>query len=794
MDHATDMSTVPAAHESSLLLTLEEISQLISHSHNPHETLENIVRLIQKRFATDVASFYLVEPESGALVLAATVGLQQSSVGQVRMKIDEGLTGLVVQRMSPIMEPDAFAHPRFKYFPEAGEDPYHSFLGVPVIESGVVQGVLVVQTMERRPFSANEIRMLVTVGSQLAPLVSAARLLESVVSVEAENERTSAEQPIALPPQSLCGVALSPGVGMGRAYLIVPSILTGPVPETVASDPATEHRRLLHAIEATREEITRLSRRISHLVGEDHGAILQAQLMILQDSTVERDLTACLDTGSTAEGALSRTLEKYVARFQKLTSKFFQERIFDIKDVFRRILWHLRPGGEATVSPQGEERIVLVAPEASVLDLFSVDLDHLVGVIVEHGGPHSHAVIIARSLGIPMVGQVAGLIDWVGAGELLRVDGNDGRIDMNPAMNNGSYLELSTPIVLEQFRNGDMPAAVTDRPGLPRVEANVNLLSEAASVLSSGVGGVGLYRSEMLFLARRTLPTEEEQVEIYRKLIVTLKGRPVTIRTFDLRPDKLAHGATVASSMAQTLDWRLVLESPVLQRLFKEQVRAILRAAASGPVRLLIPFVTRSRLLDFVISTVDQARAELAREELEYGRNVPLGIMIEVAAVVPMVNAWAERVDFFSLGTNDLIASALGIDRNDPVGTLGDDVVHPGLIRMIGETIATAHRAGRPVSVCGEMASDRDGAIVLAALGADSLSLATDRVPIIRKLMAQLEPGTLPVLGSRLVEARTVEQVKSLIAERISPSSPGTSVLDHGGWRASPAGIAVSQS
>ena len=181
------LSVAATIHESSLLLTLEEISQLISHSHNPHETLENIVRLIQGRFGTDVSSVYVLEPESGELVLAATVGLDQSSVGRVRMKFDEGMTGLVAERMSPIMEPDAPSHPRFKYFPEAGEDPYHSFLGVPLIESGMVQGVLVVQTVERRSFSPNEIRMLITVGSQLAPLVSGARMLERVAAADASS-------------------------------------------------------------------------------------------------------------------------------------------------------------------------------------------------------------------------------------------------------------------------------------------------------------------------------------------------------------------------------------------------------------------------------------------------------------------------------------------------------------------------------------------------------------------------------------------------------------------------------
>ena len=223
------------------------------------------------------------------------------------------------------------------------------------------------------------------------------------------------------------------------------------------------------------------------------------------------------------------------------------------------------------------------------------------------------------------------------------------------------------------------------------------------------------------------------------------------------------HGSTAASSMAQTLDWRLVLESPILQRLFKEQVRAIFRAAATGPVRLLIPLVTRTRLLEFAIATVGQARQELLREDLEFGRDVPFGVMIEVAAVTPLIDAWSDRVDFFSLGTNDLIASALGINRDDPVGTLGDDILHPGLIRMIGDMIARAHCAGRPVSVCGEMAADPEGAITLVALGADSLSLAVDRVASIRRLMSRLDVESLSGLGTKLLEARTVDEIRVLI-------------------------------
>ena len=221
--------------------------------------------------------------------------------------------------------------------------------------------------------------------------------------------------------------------------------------------------------------------------------------------------------------------------------------------------------------------------------------------------------------------------------------------------------------------------------------------------------------------------------------------------------------------MAQKLDWRLVLESPILQRLFKEQVRAILRAAACGPVRLLIPLVTRTRLLDFAITTVEQARRELLRDDLPFGRDVPLGVMIEVAAVAPLIEAWSDRVEFFSLGTNDLIASALGISRDDPVGSSGDDILHPGLIRMIGDMISSAHRAARPVAVCGEMAADQEGAIALAALGADSLSLAVDRVASIGCLLNQLDAGALAALGAKLLQARTTDELRSLISAIARP-------------------------
>lgn len=754
------MTESGTTYEGSLLLTLEEISQLVAHSHHSSETLTNIVRLIQGRFHTAVCSVYFCVPNSSDLILGATVGLKSEAIGRVRMRVDEGLTGLVAQQMSPVAVADAFTHPRFKYFPEAGEDPYHSFLGVPLVEGGTLQGVLVVQTREPRKFSPSEVRTLVTVASQLATLVGDALLLDQVSAVVHPSPAPAAAEERFV--EQLNGTPLSPGTGLGRAYVV------DTVEEWRRDVPAKgggiveERRRLIESMQRAREEITRLSQRISELVGEDHGAILQAQLMIMQDRTIERDLDACLAAGASAEGALLATLDKYVAALQKVTTPFFHERIYDIKDVFHRILWQLRPRQQA--DPTGD-RLVLVAREASVMELFAVDLDRLAAVVVEHGGPQSHAAILARSLGIPMVGQFADFAPLAHSGRLLLVDGSAGTVVLDPA-----------PVCVVPTANPGVAAGrefvtpLPTPPGLPRIEVNINLLYEARTAFNLGASGVGLYRSEFLFLARRTLPTEEEQVEIYRKLLNIMSGRPVTIRTFDLRPDKLAAYSHFGPSTARPFDWRLVLDSPPLQQLFQDQVRAILRASTVGPVRILVPLVTSSELLDFVLETAAKARDSLSAEGLPFDPKVPLGVMIEVAAAVSLVSEWAEHVSFFAIGTNDLAASALGLDRDDPLLARQVDALHPGLIRLIHEVADAAHAAARSVSVCGEIAADPLGALALAALGIDTLSVPVNQLAAAQQAMASCDATVLAEVKTELLRLRTATAIRTRLQRALRSS------------------------
>ncbi len=508
-----------------------------------------------------------------------------------------------------------------------------------------------------------------------------------------------------------------------------------------------------------REELKRQEIDIANLVGEDHGAILQAQRMILQDRGIERDLFACINKGSSAEAAILDTLDHYVAAYGKVSTSVLQERVYDIKDVFHRVLWHL-VGGRPD-KPAADLPIILVTREASVMELFAVERSHLAGVVVEHGGPQSHAAILARSLGLPMVGKVEDFARVAQPGRWLKVDGGTGLIDpdANPE---------DAPPPKRRVDNLPPLEPPAKRAGIPLLEANINLLCEVEPALRDGACGVGLFRSEFLFLARRSLPTEEEQERIYSKLVTGMRGRPVCIRTFDLRPDKLASVSLLAKA-EQGYDWRLVLGSPPLQRLFREQVRAILRAGVHGPVRLLVPLVSCSELVDLVVETLADARSSLVMDGLEHDSRVEIGFMLESAAAIPLAHRWLDRADFLALGTNDLSASALAFDRDNPVGTPQLDFLHPGFLALLEPVVTAAHRHNKSVSVCGEMAADPRGAVALAALGVDRLSVPVKALRPIHQVLAGLEAKALSQVRRALLESNS----RAAVADLVSSLLPG---------------------
>lgn len=750
--------------EGSLLFTLEEISQLVSHSHDSAETLDNIVRLIQHRFHVAVCSFYLYQPDTKELVLAATLGLRPEVRGRLRMKVEEGLTGLVAQQLSPVMVADAPKHPRFKYFPDAGEETYQAFLGVPLVETGVLKGVLVVQTVESRVFSPSEIRMLVAVGAQVAPLVGDAILLERVAA-SLRQETQPAQRP-PTPGESRQGTSLSGGTGMGLAYLVDEERGWSNLGNSNYLGSEKEKQRLNEAMAAARDDLSKQSKQISDLVGESHGAILQAQQMLLQDNSLVRELGERIERGINAESALQTTLEAYVKVLSDIRTPLVQERIYDIKDVFHRILWHLKRN-EISNSPNARGpnlgKVVIVCRESSVMELFAVDLERLAGIVVERGGSQSHAAILARSLGIPMVSGFPDFTRQIPGGTPILVDGDSGRLVVDPP----SWMLPNTA----QSRDVPAPAPVTEsdsRCPVP-LDANINFLAEATQACQAGAEGVGLFRSEFLFIARRNLPTEEEQVAIYRKLLEAMRGKPVTIRTFDLRPDKVEGVLNQQDGGWQALDWRDVLISTSLQGIFQEQIRAIFRASPYGKARLLVPLVTTTELMNFILDTIEKTKKQLTDENLPFDPNVPLGIMIEAASSAMMIGDWASSVDFFTLGTNDLTASSLGIDRDSQISSQPSHRFNPGVLRMVHHAIQSAKEYSKPVVACGELATEPMGYWLLISLGISRLSVPVRKIKEVHQLAGRFSTNDAEESRKRILSCRDLKGLNDCFREFHKP-------------------------
>lgn len=755
--------TQSATTQSMLLLTLREVSDLVSNSHDLSETLANICNLIQRRFQTDVCSVYTMEEQANELVLRATVGLRPESVGAIRMKLDEGLVGLVAQERSHVSVEDAPTHPRFRYFPESGEERYRSFLGVPLIQGGTVEGVLVVQHMEPRRYSANEIRLLVGVAAQLAILVTNARLIRDLAASVRRDSEPDSDKRRRRVITEFHGTNSSPGSGMGTAIRFEEFDFNDP--DLVKREPGLideERGRLQVALDRAKEDLDHAAEYLAELLGEQFGALMQAQRLMLEDTAVQADLSRMVERGMTVERAIVTACEQYLRAFQRLKNPFFYERIYDIKDVFRRVLSHAK---EESMPTELADSVVVVAHEVSLLELFACDLRRVKGIAVEKGGVHSHVAILARSLGIPMLTHVHGLLASVESGDEVFIDGASGTLSVNP---DEPRRQALIQIISDQSSQVDDADLHAESP--IRLEATVNLLPELGLTISRGADGVGLYRSELLELACRSFPTEEEQLETYRKMLSILGGKPLTIRTLDLRPAKLFGITSDPMFERETWDWRLVADMPHVQSLLRSQLRAALRAAQDGPVRILFPMIVSDRQLRCALQLVEQAKRSLEQEGVAIEAKTPIGLMVEVPAAAMAVKRWIELVDFVSIGSNDLLHSLLGIQREDNRMEGLRTPLDPTYLMIVSRIVRHAHRAGRTVTVCGEAIDHPTALLALHALGVDSVSLPPNDIPRARRLFHSVKPNhSLRKVAHQLVKCQTSDEVESVLAEAFPP-------------------------
>ena len=745
--------------ESDKLILLEDVSRIVVSSHDLAETLDHVTGLLAERLGVEVCSVYL--HEGRRLVLRATRGLSPEAVGRVSMTPDEGLTGLAFQTGEPVNVERAEEHPRFKFFPGIGEEAFRSFLGVPLIHRKRTTGVLAVQTARPRRFTPDEVRLLVTAASQVSTLIANARLLDTQAGTAppAPGERGGFVR----------GIPVSPGVGRGAAYPLTEELGLEPFPEPVPEDPEAEARRLEAALEASIADVEGVRDQVTEALSEEEGAIFHAHLLILEDRSLRRKMRERILAGESASQAVVGVARGYIAAFLRLEDPYLRERAADVRDVALRVLRHLRedPCRPADVRFPGPT--VVIARDLTPSRFVHLLQPNLKGVVLAQGGRNSHTAILARSAGVPAVMGV-GALPHADPGTPVILDGNTGLVYLDPSepvAREYERLEADSAELEADLRSHvDEPAVTLD--GVPvRVLGNAALLSDIPRILEAGGEGVGLYRTEFPFLIRPRFPDEEEQLAIYRRILEALGGRVATLRTLDVGGDKTLPYLTLPREDNPHLGWRSIRVSLEMEEPFRIQVRALLRASLHGPVRIVFPMISTVEECRRARQILDEELQALRRDGLEV-EPVPVGVMVEVPSAALVLDRLAPWADFFSLGTNDLVQYVMAVDRANPRVAHLYDPLHPAVLGLIDRVVRTAREHGRPVGVCGEMASRGLGVAALLALGVTELSASPGALPRVRRMVQTVELASLQGLRPELLEAPEVGRVRELLARELS--------------------------
>ena len=749
-----------------MLADWREIIREVSIASNLEEALAILVGRIKESLPVDAFAVYLTGAEAGQYVLKASDAARSEPTGPIRSGAQAGLLGLVGERRELVVLDDAPAHPRYAPAAETGGQPFDTFLGVPLIHYHQVLGVLVAWKQIRGQFDKDEVSFFVTIAAQLAKVIYEASNLENVVELLRNETGENA---------FIQGVQGATGVAIGTATLIDPLANLESVPNRQAENIDAQEIAFRAAVVAVQAELGASSERLTDVLPNEVRELFDVYIMLLGSDSLVADTLERIRAGNWAPGAWRDTVAEHARVFDRMEDPYLRARGEDIRELGTRVLVQLQPGLEDSRSYP--ERCILVGDAVSIQDIASVPAGRLVGVVSHQGSAFSHTAVLANALGIPAVVSLSSLpLDLVD-GATMVVDGDEARIYPNPSRTLLDAFEMrmsqQEALCAQFMKNRDLPAQTVDGVRLP-LHANIGLDSDIGLARNSEAEGVGLYRTEYQFLLRDAFPVEDEQYQSYRQLLEDFTPKPVTIRTLDVGGDKILSYFPLKEDNP-FLGVRGIRFSLAHPEIFMIQLRALLRANAGlENLQVLFPMVAKVSELDEALELLARAHRELM-EEGQATAKPKVGLMIEVPSAVFLTKALAARVDYLSVGTNDLAQYILAADRTNARVTTPNDTLHPAVLNAIDMIVRHAHAQSTPVSVCGEMAGDPAGALVLLGMEVDALSMSPASFGRVKLVIRAFTSKRARALADQALEQEDEGQVRGLLNDALE----GAGILKH---------------
>jgi phosphotransferase system enzyme I (PtsP) len=735
---------MPTASATSSREILTGLHEVMASRASAQAKLNKVVQIIADAMASEVCSIYLLR--DGLLELFATVGLKQEAVHVTKLAQGEGLVGTIARKAEVLNLAEAASHPEFAYRPETGEELFHSFAGVPIIRREKAVGVLAVQHADPRAYDDVEIEALQTVAMVLSELIANAGLAD-----KAGGASTSARDD---GPQRLTGLRLVTGMGRGYAVFHQPRIL---IEHTVAEDTEAERHRVYSAFRKMREQIDAMTNAAEFGTGGEHHEVLETYKMFAYDEGWARRINEAIDSGLTAEAAIERVRQRMQTRMRQIDDPLLQDRMHDLDDLSNRLL-RIVSGQLGTAAQMGlRQDAILIARNLGPAELLEYDRRRLKGVILEEGSLTAHVTIVARAMGVPMVGRVKNVRQAIGEGDYILLDGSEAAAFVRPT---SAVKEAFKSKLAATARRRAEFAALREQPPVTKdgaritVMVNAGLRDDAEALDTVGADGIGLFRTEFQFLISAGFPGRESQQKLYKAVLDAAGSKPVIFRTVDVGGDKALpylDGADGEHEENPAMGWRAIRLALDRDGLMRAQSQALLEAAAGRELNVMFPMISEPWEFDAAKAIVEEERAKMAARRKLMPLRVAYGAMLEVPALAETLDILLPKIDFLSIGTNDLTQFLFAADRAHPKLAERYDWLSPAILRFLRRIVREAGAHGVPVGICGEMGGRTLEAMALIGIGLERFSITPVAVGPMKAMIRSLDRSAVAGEMERLL-------------------------------------------